>query len=402
MKILSISAQKPDSTGSGIYLLELVRGFHTLGSPQAVSAGVYKEDSIVFPEGVQFYPVYYCTGDIPFAIPGMSDEMPYKSTVYGKMTADMVDKFRDGAMKQVRKAVEEFAPDVILCHHLYLLTAWVREAFPDHKVAGICHGTDIRQMLKTELQRGYVREQIQKLDIVFALQDELKEKIEKVYGYPSRKIRVVGIGYNSRIFYRKKDKKGRKKGDRIQLIFAGKLAGKKGVMSLIRSLEYLEYGESELVLKLAGGYGNQREYEEICRLAETCKYPVLMLGKLSQKQLAAEFRDSDILVLPSFYEGLPLVLMEALACGLKVVSTDLPGIRQWMGFCAPGNGILFVEPPETENADDVPEAELPRFERRLSAALLKAVKDRETTEVRLEHLSWESVSRIIWEQLRDI
>ncbi|HAX53010.1 MAG TPA: hypothetical protein DCX82_13955, partial [Lachnospiraceae bacterium] len=70
--------------------------------------------------------------------------------------------------------------------------------------------------------------------------------------------------------------------------------------------------------------------------------------------------------------------------------------------CAPGNGILFVEPPETENADDVPEAELPRFERRLSAALLKAVKDRETTEVRLEHLSWESVSRIIWEQLRDI
>ena len=173
MKILTISAQKPADTGSGTYLTELVHGFDTLGSPQAVCAGVYKSDSFIFPKGVQFYPVYYCTEALPFAIPGMSDEMPYESTVYGSMTEDMVGKFREAAMKQVRKAVEEFAPDVILCHHLYLLTAWVREAFPNHKVAGICHGTDVRQMLKTHLWRDYVREQIQKLDIVFALQDEL-------------------------------------------------------------------------------------------------------------------------------------------------------------------------------------------------------------------------------------
>ena len=37
-------------------------------------------------------------------------------------------------------------------------------------------------------------------------------------------------------------------------------------------------------------------------------------------------RRSTVCVLPSFYEGLPLVLVEALACGCRLVATDLPGV----------------------------------------------------------------------------
>ena len=42
MKILSITAQKPHSTGSGVYLTELVNAFDRLGHSQAVSAGICK------------------------------------------------------------------------------------------------------------------------------------------------------------------------------------------------------------------------------------------------------------------------------------------------------------------------------------------------------------------------
>ena len=38
-------------------------------------------------------------------------------------------------------------------------------------------------------------------------------------------------------------------------------------------------------------------------------------------------RAAHVFVLPSFYEGLPLVLVEALACGCRLVCTDLPGVR---------------------------------------------------------------------------
>ncbi len=41
MKILSVTAQKPNSTGSGVYLTELMRGFHKQGEEQALLAGIY-------------------------------------------------------------------------------------------------------------------------------------------------------------------------------------------------------------------------------------------------------------------------------------------------------------------------------------------------------------------------
>ena len=61
MRILSITAQKPSSTGSGVYLTELVREFARKGHSQAVVAGVYREDQISLPAEVGFYPVYFQT-----------------------------------------------------------------------------------------------------------------------------------------------------------------------------------------------------------------------------------------------------------------------------------------------------------------------------------------------------
>ena len=133
MKILSVTAQKPDSTGSGIYLTELVRGFKKKGITQSVIAGVTKADQVCLPEGVSFYPVYFESEQLPYPITGMSDEMPYPSTRYSDLTEEMTETFRNAFGEVLKKAVEELDPDVILCHHLYLLTAIVRELFPDKK-----------------------------------------------------------------------------------------------------------------------------------------------------------------------------------------------------------------------------------------------------------------------------
>ncbi|MCK7512374.1 MAG: glycosyltransferase [Desulfobacterales bacterium] len=52
----------------------------------------------------------------------------------------------------------------------------------------------------------------------------------------------------------------------------------------------------------------------------------------------AVLQAADVFVLPSFFEGLPLVVVESLACGCRVVMTDLPGVDAWMpaGLCAEG------------------------------------------------------------------
>lgn len=70
MKILSITAQKPHSTGSGVYLTELVNAFDRLGHSQAVIAGICKEDTVHFPDRVSFFPVYYQSASLPSLSPG--------------------------------------------------------------------------------------------------------------------------------------------------------------------------------------------------------------------------------------------------------------------------------------------------------------------------------------------
>ena len=121
MKILSVTAQKPDSTGSGIYLTELVRGFKKKGITQSVIAGVTKADQVCLPEGVSFYPVYFESEGLPYPVVGMSDEMPYISTRYKDMTEEMTVQFRNAFLAVLGEVIEREDPELILCHHLYYL-----------------------------------------------------------------------------------------------------------------------------------------------------------------------------------------------------------------------------------------------------------------------------------------
>lgn len=396
MKILSITAQKPNSTGSGIYLTELVKKYAVKGHKQAVVAGVCKEDVVELPEGVSFYPVYFDSAKLPFPIVGMSDEMPYPSTRYCDMTLEMTKQFEEAFLEVIGRAVEELKPDVILCHHLYYLTALVREYFPQHKVYGFCHNTDLRQMRKTDLKRSYIREQIRKLDRIFVPQKAQETGVQEIYGAEISKITQVGMGYNSEIFRRG----GEKVKDGVtRLVFAGKIAEKKGVMSLLRSLTLLadaageeQVSVEQLKLSLAGSTGNAEEYETIRKLAEKCPYEVEFLGRLTQLELAKVYHRSDIFVLPSFFEGIPLVVIEALACGNRVVMTDLPGIREWLESVAPGADMQYVKLPKMRNTDEpVPET-LPEFEIRLMEALRMSIKQKETKLTDVSGISWEKIA----------
>lgn len=395
MKILSITAQKPDSTGSGVYLTELVKAFAKEGHEQAVVAGVYAEDETDFPEGTQFYPVHFLSEKLPYPIVGMSDEMPYQSTRYRDMTEEMTERFQTAFLEMIKQAVKEQKPDLILCHHLYLLTAIVREHFPGLRIYGFCHNTDLRQMQKTALKREYIIEQIGKLDAVFVPQEAQKQGVMKIFNLAREKIHIAGMGYNQDIFQRQENQK--KSDGVIRLVFAGKIAEKKGVMSLIRSLSYLPYEKDSLILKLAGGAGNEEEYSEIRRLADKAPYPVEFLGKLPQEELAKVYNESDIFVLPSFFDGLPLTVVEAIACGDKVVMTDLPGMKDWMKEQAPQACVLFVSMPELKNTDEAVPESLPEFERKLAQRIQECAAMETIKSADITQLSWKNICKLILE-----
>lgn len=395
MRILSISAQKPNSTGSGVYLTELVKEYAAQGHEQAVVAGVYRDDVVELPEGTEFHPVYFDSEDLPYPIVGMSDEMPYKSTRYCDLTPEMVRQFREAFLKVLVPLVENLRPDLILCHHLYLMTAIVREQFPKHRVYGFCHNTDLRQIQKTDLARAYIAEQIRELDRIFVPQEAQKEGVLKIYHVCPERIGILGMGYNNKIFYAT----GEKKDDGVtRLVFAGKIAEKKGVMSLMKSLSLLPQILSDVPCEkiqvlLAGSAGNETEYQEIRRLAGQVPYDVQFLGRLAQPELANLYNACDVFVLPSFFDGLPLTIIESLACGDRVVVSDLPGVRNWLTEYVPGADVRYVPMPQMRNTDEpVPES-LPEFEERLADALAESIRTKGGKVADVSRISWERIAR---------
>lgn len=66
----------------------------------------------------------------------------------------------------------------------------------------------------------------------------------------------------------------------------------------------------KLKVVLAGGHGPEEEYEQIQQLAIECRYPVQFLGMLSQAELAEQFRQSDVFILPSFLKGWRLSILK--------------------------------------------------------------------------------------------
>ena len=97
---------------------------------------------------------------------------------------------------------------------------------------------------------------------------------------------------------------------------------------------------------------------------------------MSKGEISDLFRDCDIFVMPSFYEGLSLVTIEALACGLKVVMNELENFIDFVGKeITESNNIVFVKMPVLYDTDKILETEVEDYINRLSLGLEKQINN---------------------------
>ena len=366
MRILSITAQKPHSTGSGTYMTELVKAFDRMGHRQAVVCGIFPDDEVSFPDAVSCYPVFFSEekpdllaapckaakpkfSTLPFPVVGMSDIMPYNSTRYRDLTPGMVLQFEEAFIDAVSRAVDFLDPDLIICHHLFLLTALVRKHFPDRRIAGISHGTDLRQMISCDNLNELVRPYIRQLDAALALHSEQRGQIIDIFSIDADRVSVIGSGYNDRLF-NTEGRQERPVGEPLRLTYAGKISRPKGVPEMLSALDKIAADPDAPDFKLTMAGGCQDEVLR-SRLGSLPSY-VSWLGQIPQPALADLMRRTDIFILPSYFEGLPLVLIEAMASGAVPVSTDLPGIQSWISSNVTGSNAVFVPVPQMKSIDE--------------------------------------------------
>lgn len=112
-----------------------------------------------------------------------------------------------------------------------------------------------------------------------------------------------------------------------EILFVGRLAAAKGVPILLEAFARLRARLPDARLTLVGDGPARPELE--ARAAELgVADAVRFMGYLSQDEVTAQLARSDLFALPSFAEGVPVVLMEAMATSLPVLATRIAGIPE--------------------------------------------------------------------------
>lgn len=401
MKVLSIIAQKPGSTGSGVYLTELVKCFKEFGASQEIICGAYNEDKIVDEEEIKYNKVIFNTKELPIKIAGMSDVMPYESMKYSDFIGDDIklSYWTNAFRKKITETLINFRPELIICHHLYLLTAHVvniveelknENRISNCKIYGICHNTDLRQFRQTNLEREYIKENIKMLDMIFAPSAEHASIAKEIFNLDESKIKIIGIGYNDKVFYNKNVKR-----DNNSIIYVGKVANKKGVLSLVKALNLL--GDDKITLAIVGGAGDKLEYDTILAESKKSKSHIRFLGAKNQFELADLYNEHGIFILPSFSEGIPIVPLEALACGCKVIISDLPGVKDFLDENVKDASIRYVTLPRLSNVDEAEQDELESYEARLAKSMKECLADHGNYCPSLSSISWSNIAKSIYD-----
>lgn len=414
LTVLHCLAQLPTRTGSGIYYRNLLAEFHRLLPGRQLA--LYTQPAgleVDWLAADQEFPLTFSNpdredlpADLPFPICGMSDEMPYPSSIFSQMSERQIDLYQEAFRRKLQAIRAQAKPDLIICHHLWILARLVLEVFPEVPVLGICHGTDLRQAQQhPEFKDRYVGN-LPGLAGVTALSSFQVQDIEETYQLEPAKIRGTGGAYDHRIFYPAPAVPPSREGA-INYLYAGKISHAKGVYELAEAFDLVRQEVPEAHLDIVGGPTPEAARELRARSKHNPK--IKFWEAEEQKVLAQHMRRSDIFVLPSYYEGLGLIALEALASGLRLVVTDLPALREQMGpELAHHSAISWVPMPPLQNLDEPLPSALPQHVHNLRAALQDQAckyqaegRPSATTQLVTQH-SWTSLAHKLFSFISEV
>ncbi|MFH2106766.1 MAG: glycosyltransferase family 4 protein [Candidatus Micrarchaeota archaeon] len=198
---------------------------------------------------------------------------------------------------------------------------------------------EISGIFKYELQKMITKLNFAKIISV----DE--ESTRKMRDLGVKNVVTIPVGIDRDMF--RPDPKARKTGKRF--LFVGRLEEVKNIWTLLKAFESLYSHGTRIELWIAGSGGMENELKNYCRGRSEYLQTVKFLGNVEKEELPKIYSQCDFFVLPSFSEGMPLTLLEAMASGLPFIVSDIPSLSA----IANGSkgGIIF----ETRDPKDLAE-----------------------------------------------
>jgi len=170
---------------------------------------------------------------------------------------------------------------------------------------------------------------------IICLSNSQKEIIVKKYKLQKKYIEIIPNGVSKSFFV----KRTIVKKEVPTVLFVGRLSPQKNIPRLIKAVSLMK---QKVHLQIVG---RGEEYKKIKKLIKELNLSnITILGKKIDKELIKIYKQADIFALPSNKEGVPLVLLEAMAAGLPIVASDIYGVNELLN----NTGILVQKPsPKT-------------------------------------------------------
>jgi glycosyltransferase involved in cell wall biosynthesis len=296
-------------------------------------------------------------------------------------------------LAHMRRVKMEFPFDVIDAHYAFPdgAAATLLAAHFGVPVAVTVRGGDLDLLPRFRLRRRAITRTLRRADRIFAVSGHIAARAVEL-GAPRHSIRVVPNGVDPATFSYADSADARRAVGAPQgaplLVCAGNLLAEKGQHVLVEALARMEAGAGDPRLVVIGSDPSPlRSYRR--RLESLIGRHglgdrVRLLGAVDQPVLSHWYRAADVLVLPTFREGSPNVVREALACGTPVVASRVGGVPELITSDEMG---VLVEPGDVE-----------ALARAVHAAL-RRTWDRPAIAARAGGRDWQSVGATIGSEL---
>ena len=239
---------------------------------------------------------------------------------------------------RLSKIIKNYNPDVVHSHmvHANIFTRLIRITTPVKKLICTAHNSD---------EGGYIRMGLYRAthhlaDITTNVSDTATKSFEKKKAVPKNGMRTIYNGVNFKRFTYSSTAKYElfnelKLAKETKIILAvGRFNQQKNYPNLLNAIKLLRSEYQEPFVLLIAGDGELRlSIEKLINKLNLNKF-IYLLGRRSD--IPKLMSSCDVFVLSSDYEGLPTVLIEALACQAHAVSTDVSGAAEILK----NNGVI--------------------------------------------------------------
>lgn len=227
--------------------------------------------------------------------------------------------------------VRAFQPDLVFGYFLYpdsyaALKIGRRLGVP---VTGMSMGSDINR-IGDRITSMHTREVIRSVDALFTKSEDLRQKALKMGANPQGS-RTIPNGCDLSVFRPRSRADARRRlsidPDADVVLYIGRLDLNKGLRELIEAAISLDAARPGLLLYLVGEGPDHSLIQHAIDSANAASW-IRLQGACAPDEVSIWMAASDVVTLPSYMEGCPNVILEALACGRPVVATRVGGIPE--------------------------------------------------------------------------